>query len=97
MELIIYTIGKERLNLLTYYSFKFHIMPSFREVKLAIYLDLLYSSLEILGRKMFDIGSWKEARGSSFHLSIIYFTKQYDKQYEHVQNDALNKFTTFTF
>lgn len=27
MELIIYTIGKERLNLLTYYSFKFHILP----------------------------------------------------------------------
>lgn len=28
---------------------------------------------------------------------FIYFTKQYDKQYEHVQNDALNKFTTFAF
>lgn len=57
-------------------------MPCFIEAKLFI---LIISICSI-------IGDWKEARGSSFYLSVIYFkTKQSDKKW------CVKQFAIFAF
>lgn len=71
-------------------------MPWFIEAKLfiLIFCTLPYKYYVV---KCSIIGDWKEARGSSFYLSIIYLTKQSDKQYQDVQNDALNNLQHLRF